>query len=151
MGVRRKRSHASARRLFLAWVRDRDPLILAAGNSCCMRRKRRVAQRLRWGRSRQPSAGKSISVIGFSGSEYFAAPGRALTAGNFSKALVRAAFQHLIPSAQKQIGTLGAGLQKVSAQLEVKKAAPQTVLNDNSNLRPSLARYVVQSLTLLLR
>jgi hypothetical protein len=32
---------------------------------------------------------------------------------------------------QKQVGTLVAGLQKVSAQLEVKKAAPQTVLNDN--------------------
>jgi uncharacterized coiled-coil protein SlyX len=31
---------------------------------------------------------------------------------------------------QKQIETLTAGLQKVSAQLEVRKPAPQTVLND---------------------
>ena len=31
---------------------------------------------------------------------------------------------------QKQIDALTAGLQKVSAQLEVSKAAPQTVLND---------------------
>ena len=32
---------------------------------------------------------------------------------------------------QKQSETLTAGLQKVSAQLEVSKSAPQTVLNDN--------------------
>ena len=31
---------------------------------------------------------------------------------------------------QKQIEALTAGLQKVSAQLEVSKSAPQTVLND---------------------
>ena len=31
---------------------------------------------------------------------------------------------------QKQIDALTAGLQKVSAQLELSKAAPQTVLND---------------------
>jgi hypothetical protein len=31
---------------------------------------------------------------------------------------------------QKQIEALTAGLQKVSAQLEVNKPAPQTVLND---------------------
>jgi hypothetical protein len=31
---------------------------------------------------------------------------------------------------QKQIEALTAGLQKVSAQLEVSKAAPQTVLNN---------------------
>ena len=31
---------------------------------------------------------------------------------------------------QKQIETLAAGLQKVSAELEVRKAAPQTVLNN---------------------
>ena len=32
---------------------------------------------------------------------------------------------------QKQIETLAAGLQKVSAQLELNRAAPETVLNDN--------------------
>jgi hypothetical protein len=32
---------------------------------------------------------------------------------------------------QKQIEALTAGLQKVSAQLEVSKAAPQTVLNNH--------------------
>src|SRR5256886_9669396 len=32
---------------------------------------------------------------------------------------------------QKQLEVLTAGLQKVSAQLELNKAAPQTVLNDN--------------------
>ena len=31
---------------------------------------------------------------------------------------------------QKQIDALNVGLQKVSAQLEVSKAAPQTVLNN---------------------
>jgi hypothetical protein len=31
---------------------------------------------------------------------------------------------------QKQIEALTAGLQKVSAQLEVSKSAPRTVLND---------------------
>jgi len=32
---------------------------------------------------------------------------------------------------QKQLEAMTAGLQKVSAQLELNKAAPQTVLNDN--------------------
>ena len=32
---------------------------------------------------------------------------------------------------QKELEALTAGLQKVSAQLELNKAAPQTVLNDN--------------------
>jgi phage-related protein len=32
---------------------------------------------------------------------------------------------------QKQLEVLSEGLQKVSAQLELNKAAPQTVLNDN--------------------
>jgi hypothetical protein len=32
---------------------------------------------------------------------------------------------------QKQLEAVTAGLQKVSAQLELNKAAPQTVLNDN--------------------
>ena len=32
---------------------------------------------------------------------------------------------------QKQIDTLTTGLQKVSAQLELSKAAPQTVLNNH--------------------
>jgi len=32
---------------------------------------------------------------------------------------------------QKQLEVLTVGLQKVSAQLELNKAAPQTVLNDN--------------------
>ncbi len=32
---------------------------------------------------------------------------------------------------QKQLEALTAGLQNVSAQLELNKAAPQTVLNDN--------------------
>jgi len=31
---------------------------------------------------------------------------------------------------QKQIEELAAGLQRVSAQLEVRKSSPQTVLND---------------------
>jgi hypothetical protein len=31
---------------------------------------------------------------------------------------------------EKQVEVLTAGLQKVSAQLEVRKPAPQTVLND---------------------
>ncbi len=31
---------------------------------------------------------------------------------------------------QKQVKTLTAGLQKVSAQMELNKAAPQTVLNN---------------------
>jgi hypothetical protein len=39
-----------------------------------------------------------------------------------------AAIAHL----QKQIETLAAGLQKVSAQLELNKSEPQTVLNDHS-------------------
>ena len=37
----------------------------------------------------------------------------------------------MIASQQKQIERLVAGLQRVSAQLEVSKPAPQTVLNDN--------------------
>ena len=37
----------------------------------------------------------------------------------------------MIAQQQKAIEALTAGLQKVSAQLEVNKAAPQTVLNDN--------------------
>ena len=45
---------------------------------------------------------------------------------------------------QKQLEVLTAGLQKVSAQLELNKAAPQTVLNDNSASRPSV---VTQRLT----
>jgi uncharacterized coiled-coil protein SlyX len=32
---------------------------------------------------------------------------------------------------QKQLETLTAALQKVSAELELNRAAPQTVLNDN--------------------
>jgi hypothetical protein len=35
-----------------------------------------------------------------------------------------------INAQQKQIDALTAGLQKVSAQLELNKSAPQTVLND---------------------
>jgi hypothetical protein len=35
----------------------------------------------------------------------------------------------MIAKQQKQIEALTAGLQKVSAQLELNKAAPQTVLN----------------------
>ena len=37
----------------------------------------------------------------------------------------------MIARQQKAIEALTAGLQKVSAQLEVSKPAPQTVLNDN--------------------
>ena len=39
-------------------------------------------------------------------------------------------FEAAIAQQQKQIEVLTAGLQKVSAQLEVSKAAPQTVLNN---------------------
>jgi uncharacterized coiled-coil protein SlyX len=39
-------------------------------------------------------------------------------------------FQAIVGRQQKQIEALTAGLQKVSAQLEVSKSAPQTVLND---------------------
>ncbi len=35
-----------------------------------------------------------------------------------------------IAGLEKQVEALTAGLQKVSAQLELSKAAPQTVLND---------------------
>jgi hypothetical protein len=35
-----------------------------------------------------------------------------------------------IDSQQKQIDALAAGLQKVSARLELSKSAPQTVLNN---------------------
>ena len=38
--------------------------------------------------------------------------------------------QATVAQQQKQIVTLTAGLQKVSAQLEVSKSAPQTVLNN---------------------
>jgi hypothetical protein len=38
-------------------------------------------------------------------------------------------FQAAIAQQQKQIETLSAGLQKVSAQLEVSKPAPQVVNN----------------------
>jgi hypothetical protein len=37
----------------------------------------------------------------------------------------------MVARQQKQIEALTAGLQKVSAQLEVSKAAPQTVLNNH--------------------
>ena len=36
----------------------------------------------------------------------------------------------IVAEQQKQIEALSAGLQKVSAQLEVSKSAPQTVLNN---------------------
>jgi hypothetical protein len=36
----------------------------------------------------------------------------------------------IVAEQQKQIGVLTAGLQKVSAQLELSKPAPQTVLNN---------------------
>jgi len=39
-------------------------------------------------------------------------------------------FQATATRQQKEIEALAAGLQKVSAQLELKKSAPQTVLND---------------------
>jgi len=39
-------------------------------------------------------------------------------------------FQAIVERQQKQIEALAAGLQKVNAQLELTKAAPQTVLND---------------------
>ena len=37
----------------------------------------------------------------------------------------------VVAQQQKQLEALTAGLQKVSTQLELNKAAPQTVLNDN--------------------
>jgi hypothetical protein len=37
----------------------------------------------------------------------------------------------MVAQQQKQLEALTEGLQKVSAQLELNKAAPQTVLNDN--------------------
>ena len=40
-------------------------------------------------------------------------------------------FESKLVQQQKQLEALTAGLQKVSAQLELNKAAPQTVLNDN--------------------
>jgi hypothetical protein len=40
-------------------------------------------------------------------------------------------FESAIARQQKQIESLTAGLQKVSAQLEMTKAAPQTVQNNN--------------------
>ena len=40
-------------------------------------------------------------------------------------------FESKLVQQQKQIESLAAGLQKVSAQLELNKAAPQTVLSDN--------------------
>jgi len=45
-------------------------------------------------------------------------------------ALFKQDFQSKLGEQQKQIEALTAGLQKVSAQLEMSKAAPQTVLND---------------------
>jgi hypothetical protein len=39
-------------------------------------------------------------------------------------------FEAALAQQQKQIDALTAGLQKVSAQLELSKAVPQTVLND---------------------
>lgn len=39
-------------------------------------------------------------------------------------------FESKLAQQQKEIGALAAGLQKVSAQLELNKTAPQTVLND---------------------
>ena len=41
----------------------------------------------------------------------------------------------IIARQQKQIERLTVGLQKVRAQLELTKSAPQTVLNDQRNLR----------------
>ena len=43
---------------------------------------------------------------------------------------LKAKLQATATRQQKEIDALTAGLQKVSAQLELKKAAPQTVLND---------------------
>ena len=40
-------------------------------------------------------------------------------------------FESKIAEQQKQIAALAAGLQKVSAELELSKSAPQTVLNDH--------------------
>jgi hypothetical protein len=40
-------------------------------------------------------------------------------------------FESKLAEQQKQIAALTAGLQKVSAQLELSKSAPQTVLNDH--------------------
>ena len=45
---------------------------------------------------------------------------------------------------QEQIEALTAGLQKVSARLELNRAAPQTVLNDNYTSRPC---FVTQRVT----
>ena len=39
-------------------------------------------------------------------------------------------FEAALAQQQKQVDTLTAGLQKVSAQLELSKHAPQTVLNN---------------------
>ena len=50
-----------ARRLFLAWAKSREPLILAAANFCCVCRRKRVAQKLRLGPLRQRSPGKKVS------------------------------------------------------------------------------------------
>jgi hypothetical protein len=48
----------------------------------------------------------------------------------------RSDFEAPFAQQQKQIEALTSGLQKVSAQLELNKAAPQTVLNDHWS-RPS--------------
>jgi len=40
-------------------------------------------------------------------------------------------FESKLAEQQKQIEALTAGLQKVSARLEVSKSAPQTVLNNH--------------------
>src|SRR5262249_38479431 len=45
--------------------------------------------------------------------------------------LQRKDFEAAIAQQQKQIEALTAGLQKVSAQLELSKSAPQTVLNNH--------------------
>jgi len=47
----------------------------------------------------------------------------------------RKAFEAAIARQQKQIEALTAGLQKVSAELEIGKSAPQTVSNHQLNHR----------------
>jgi len=50
-------------------------------------------------------------------------------------------FESKIAEQQKQIELLTAGLQKVSAQLELSKAAPQTVLNNPVNALEVLGNH----------
>jgi hypothetical protein len=45
----------------------------------------------------------------------------------------------LNPQQQKQIEALSAGLQKVNAELELSKPAPQTVLNSQQSGQPTEA------------